>query len=104
MAQFDIDIDSGIIRISQLIYDIYPGMSQATLFSQSVRCTRTYQRGTRPSEIGAEYTFDLCHVLPGSVTGECSPRRLPSTRTVPVLDTLTVGEPYMSLWAPGLHV
>ena len=33
MAQFNIDVDSGIImRISQLIYGICPGMSQATLF------------------------------------------------------------------------
>ena len=104
MAQFNIDVDSGIIRISQLIHGICPGMSQATLFSQSIRCIRTYQRGTRPSEKGAEYTFDLWFVLLGTVTGECSPRRLPSIRTVPVLDTLTVGEPYMSPWAPGLHV
>ena len=57
---------------------------------------RTYQKGTCPSEKGAEYIFDLCNVLLGTVTGECSPRRLPSTRTVPMLDTLTVGEPYMS--------
>ena len=35
MAQFNIDIDSGIIRISQLIYGICPGMSQATLFSSN---------------------------------------------------------------------
>ena len=34
MAQFNIDVDSGIIRISQLIYGICPGMSQATLFSR----------------------------------------------------------------------
>ena len=32
MAQFNIDVDSGNIRISQLIYGICPGMSQATLF------------------------------------------------------------------------
>ena len=32
MAQFDIDVESGIVRISQLIYGICPGMSQATLF------------------------------------------------------------------------
>ena len=34
MAQFNMDVDSGIIRISQLIYGICPGMSQATLFSR----------------------------------------------------------------------
>ena len=33
MAQFNIDVDSGIIRISQLIYGVCPGMSQAMLFS-----------------------------------------------------------------------
>ena len=32
MAQFNIDVDSSIIRISQLMYGICPGMSQATLF------------------------------------------------------------------------
>ena len=32
MAQFNIDVDSGTIRISQLIYGICPGMSQATMF------------------------------------------------------------------------
>ena len=35
MAQFNIDVDSGIIRISQLIYGICPGMSQATLLSST---------------------------------------------------------------------
>ena len=35
MAQFNIDVDSGIIRISQLICGICPGMSQATLFSSN---------------------------------------------------------------------
>ena len=35
MAQFNIDVDSGVIRISQLIYGICPGMSQATLFSSN---------------------------------------------------------------------
>ena len=33
VAQFNTDVDSGIIRISQLIYGICPGMSQATLFN-----------------------------------------------------------------------
>ena len=41
-----------------------PGHVTGYIVFQSVRCTRTYQRGTRPSEIGAAYTFDLCHVLP----------------------------------------
>ena len=103
MAQFNIDVDTGIIRISQLIYGICQNVTGYVVF-QSIRCIRTYQRGTRSSEKGAEYTFDLCNVLPGTVTGECSPRRLPSTRTVPELNTLTIGEPYMSQWAPGLHV
>ena len=87
MAQFNIDVDSGIIRISQLIYGICPGMSQATLFSRVFVVPALIREGLVPSEIGAAYTFDLCHVLPGSVNGECSPRRLPSTRTVPELDT-----------------
>ena len=104
MAQFNIDVDSGIIRTSQLIYGICPAMSQATLFSRVFVVPELIREGLVPSEIGAVYTFDLCRVLPGSVTGECSPRRLPSTRTVPELDTLTIGEPYMSQWAPGLHV
>ena len=67
-----------------------PGHVTGYVVFQSIRCVRTYQRGTRPSGKGAEYTFDLCHVLPGTVTGECSPRRLPSTRTVPVLGTVTI--------------
>ena len=96
MAWFNIDVDSGIKRISQLIYGICPGMSQATLFSRVFVVHAGIWEGLVPSEIGAVYTFDLCNVLPGTVTGECAPRRLPSTRTVPVLDTLTVGEPYMA--------
>ena len=35
MAQFNIDVDSGIIRISLFIYSICPGVSQATLFSRA---------------------------------------------------------------------
>ena len=39
-------------------------MSQDTLLVfQTIRCNCTYQRGTRPSEIGTVYNFDLCHVL-----------------------------------------
>ena len=52
MAQFNSDVDSGIIRISQLIYGICPGMSQATLFSSnssfvvpSVPYTYEFKRG-----------------------------------------------------------
>ena len=104
MAQFNFDIDSGIMRISQLISGICPGMSQATLFCRVFAVPALIRDGLVPSEIGAVYTFDLCHVLPGSVTGECSPRRLSSTRIVPKLDTLSIGEPYISQWAPGLHV
>ena len=83
MAQFNIDVDSGIIRISQLVYGICPGMLQAALFSGAFVVPARIREGLVPSGIGAVYTFDLCHVLPGSVTGECSPCRLPSTRTVP---------------------
>ena len=84
--RFNIDIDSGIIRISQLIYGIWPGMSQATSFPRVFVVPALIREGLLvQSEMGAVYTFDLCHVLPGSVTGECSPRRLPSTRTVPEL-------------------
>jgi len=78
-------------------------MSQATLFSR-VFVPALIREGLVPSEIGAVYTFDLCFVFPGSVTGECSACRLPSTRTVPELDTLTIGEPNMSQWAADLHV
>ena len=35
MAQFNIDVDSGIVRISQFIYRIFPGMSQDTVFSRA---------------------------------------------------------------------
>ena len=72
MAQFNIDVDSGIIRISQLVYGICPGMSHATLFSRVCVVAALIREGLVPSKIGAVYTFDLCHVLPGSVTGECS--------------------------------
>ena len=80
MAQFNIDVDSGIIRISQLIYGICLGMSQATLFSR-VFVPALIREGLVPSEIGAAYTFDLCHVLPSSVTvnalpADCHPREL----------------------------
>ena len=78
MAQFNIDIDGGIIRISQLIYGNCPGMSQATLFSRVFVVSALISEGLVPSETGAAYTFDLCHVFPGSVNGKCSPRRLPS--------------------------
>ena len=60
MAQFNIDFDSGIIRISQLIYGICPGMSQATLFSRVFVVPALIREGLVPSEIGAVYTFDLC--------------------------------------------
>ena len=97
MAQFNMDIDSGIIRISELIYGICPGMSQAALFSRVFVVPALIREGLVPFKIGAAYTFDLCHVLPGSVTGECSPCRLPSTRTVPELDTLTRITLYVSV-------
>jgi hypothetical protein len=44
MAQFNIDVDSGIIRISQFIYRICPGMSQHTLFIAPItpRCSHNY--------------------------------------------------------------
>ena len=64
MAQFNINVDSGIIRISQLIYGICPGMSQATLFSRVFVVPALIREGLVPSEIGAAYAFDLCHVLP----------------------------------------
>ena len=64
MAQFNIDIDSGIIRISQLIHGICPGMSQATLFSRVFVVPALIREGLVPSEVGAAYSFDLCHVLP----------------------------------------
>ena len=64
MAQFNIDVDSGIIRISQLIYGICPGMSHATLFSRAFVVSARIREGLVPSEIGAVNTFDLCHVLP----------------------------------------
>ena len=85
MEQLNIDLDSGIIRISQFIYRICPGMSQDTLVSRAFAVPVRIREGLAPSEIGTVYTFDLCHVWPGSVTGECSPSRLPSTRTVPEL-------------------
>ena len=53
MAQFNVDIDSGIIRISQLIYGVCPGMSQATLFSRVFVVTALIREGLVPSEIGA---------------------------------------------------
>jgi len=53
MAQFNIDIDSDIIRISQLIYGICPGMSQATLFSRVFVVPALVREGLVPSEIGA---------------------------------------------------
>ena len=57
MAQFNIDVDSGIIRISQLIYGICPGMSQATLFSIVFIAPALIGEGLVPSEIGAVYTL-----------------------------------------------
>ena len=59
---FNTDVDSGIIRISQLIYGICPGVSQATLFSRVFVVPARTQEGLVPSEIGAVYTFELCHV------------------------------------------
>ena len=70
MAQFNIDVDSGITRISQFIYSICPGMSQATLVSIAFAVPVGIREGLAPSETGTVYTFDLCHVLPGSVNGD----------------------------------
>ena len=63
MVLFNIDVDSGIIRISRFIYSICPGISQATLFSGAFSVTVRIMEGLVPSEIGTVYTFDLCHVL-----------------------------------------
>ena len=63
MAQFNIDIDSGIIRISQFIYNICTGMSQDTLFSRAFAVPVSIIEGVVRSELGTVYTFDLCHVL-----------------------------------------
>ena len=63
MEQFDMDVDSGIIRISQFNYSICPGMSQATLLSRAFPVPVRISEGLAPSEIGTVYTFDLCHVL-----------------------------------------
>ena len=93
MAQFNIDVDSGIIRISQFICSICMGMSQATLFSRAFAVPVHIREGLVPSEIGTVYTFHLCHALLGSVTGECSDR-LPFTRTVPELGNCN----YRSTW------
>ena len=46
MAQFNINIDSGIIRISQVIYGICPGMSQVTLFSRVFVVPALIKEGT----------------------------------------------------------
>ena len=62
MAQFNIDVDSDIIRISQFIYGICPGMSQATLFSRAFAVPVRIREGLVPPEIGTVYTFDLCQV------------------------------------------
>ena len=102
MAQFNIDVDSGIIRISQFTYAICPGMSQATLFSRAFAVPVRIREGLVPSETGTVYTFDLCHVLPfraqllvNALPADCRPPEL-----FPSLDTLTIEEPYMSQWAP----
>ena len=52
MAQFNTDVDSGIIRISQLICGICPGMSQATLFSRVFVVPALIREGLVPSKIG----------------------------------------------------
>ena len=88
MAQFNIDIDSG----SQLIYGDCPGMSQATLFSRVFVVPALIREGLIPSEIGAVYTFDLCHVLPSraqllvnALPADCHPPELsPSSDTVTI--------------------
>ena len=53
MAQFNIDLDSGIIRISQLINGSCPVMSQATLFSRVFVVPARIREGLVPFEIGA---------------------------------------------------
>ena len=58
MAQFNMDLDSGIIRISQFIYSICPGMSQATLFSGAFTVPVRIRERVVPSEIGTVYNFD----------------------------------------------
>ena len=63
MAQFNIDDDSGIVRISQFIHGICPGMSQAALVSRAFAVPVRVREGLVPSEIGTVYTFDLCHVF-----------------------------------------
>ena len=89
MAQFYIDVDSGILRISQFIYSICPGMSQAALFSRAFDVPVHIREGLVASEIGTVYTFDLCHVLLFRVqllvntpTGCHSPELFPSLDTV----------------------
>ena len=59
MAQFNVDVDSGIIRISQFIYSIGPCVSQATLFSRALAVPVRIREGLAPSEIGTIYTFDI---------------------------------------------
>ena len=102
MAQFNIDVDSVITRISQFICSICPGY----VVSQSIRCTVRIREGLAPSEIGTVYTFDLCHVLPfrAQLLVNALPADDRPPELFPSLDSLTMGEPYMSQWAPGLHV
>ena len=92
--------------ISQFIHRTCPGKSQDTLFSKAFGVTVRIREGLVPSEIGEVYTFDLCHVLPfwaqllvNALPADCSPPEL-----FPSFNTVTIGEPYMSQWAPGLHV
>ena len=56
MAQLNIDVDSGIIRISRFIYSVCPGMSQATLFSRAFVEPARISEGLAPSEIGIHNT------------------------------------------------
>ena len=112
MAQFHIDIDSGIIRISHFIYRICPGMSQDTLLSRAFAVPVRIREGLVPSEIGTVYTLDSCHVSLFRVqllvyalsAGSHSLELFPS------LDTVSTGAHgthamviRMSQWAPGLH-
>ena len=49
MAEFNIDVDSGNIRISQFIYRICPGMSQDMLFSRAFAVPERTREGLVPS-------------------------------------------------------
>ena len=94
MAQFNIDIHSGSIRISQVMYGICPGMSQATLFSRAFAVPVRIREGLVPSEMAqfntdvdsgtiriSHYQIVFAHIVP------CSEYIL---RLFPQVDTMSI--------------